>query len=326
MEDDFDVDAAVDEIGGDLGLAESKADSSEDLELEVDLPDDKEAPAEPTVEAATEPAAEVTPSETIDPANEAPKTWRKEAAAAWATLPSEIKNEVLKREADMFKGIEQYKEAATYANTFRSAISEYEPILKANNMDPIKTAAGLFAAHHALATSSPERKVELLHHLAKDYGIDLAEAAIYTPPYMDPAVEALQKQLELVQSRLAESDRQAQTASQANISKEVDAFAAKNLYFDEVADTVATLLSTKAADTLQDAYDKAIWMNPTTRAKEIARQTAEAAAKVQTRVQVVKQATAANVKTRGKSGSTAAPSGTLDDTLTSSLAEIRSRA
>lgn len=331
MEDDFDVDAAVDEIGSGLGL-EGDPPEDDDVELKVEIPEAK--PAEPQAVEAAAPAPEApeaAPAPTA-PVDEAPKTWRKEAAATWAALPSEVKNEVLKREQDMFRGIEQYKEGAQYANNFRQAISQFEPLLRANNMDPIQTAAGLFAAHHALATSSPDRKLELLRTLASDYGIDIAQAALYEAPYVDPAVSDLQKRLNEVQSRLAAADARDQQTRHSQIASQVSAFAAdsKNVYFDEVANDIAQLIRTGVSANLQDAYDKAVWANPVTRAKEIARQTAEATAKAQqtagVRIQAVKQATAANVKTRGKTGSTAAPTGTLDDTLSSALSEIRSRA
>lgn len=330
MDDDFNVDAAVDEIGDGLGFGSEGSDDGE-VNLEVDPPknDEPETPAavQPAAKAEPEaPAQAEEPAAAAPAADSAPRTWRKEAAAVWAGLPSEAKNEILKREQDMFNGIEQYKEGANYATNFRQAISQFEPILKANNMDPIQTAASLFSAHHALATSSPERKIELLRTLAADYGIDIAQAALYEAPYVDPAVAALQEQLSLVQSRLAESDRQIQTRAAATVSAEVTAFAEKNPYFDEVSGTITQLISSGTAKTLKEAYDQAVWMNPATRAKEIAKQTAEAAAKAQAKVTSVKQATAANVKTRGKSGSTAAPTGTLDDTLDSTLAEIRSRA
>lgn len=336
MEDDFNVDAAVDEISSGLGFAEEDSSGKGEVDLDVKMPEpvaEKEVADAPSPDASTAGSVLAEKPEIPQPSEDkAPLTWRKEAAAIWASLPSEAKNEVLKREQDMFKGLEQYRESANYANTFRQAISQFEPLLRANNMDPIKTAAGLFAAHHALATSAPDRKLELLRTLAADYNIDIAQAAIYEAPYVDPAVSDLQSRLNEVQSRLAAADAEKQEAKRSSIASEVTAFAAdsKNPYFDTVADDIAQLLRTGAAATLQEAYDKAVWTNPVTRAKEIARQTAEATAKAaqtaQVRVNSVKQATAANVTTRGKTGSTAAPTGTLDDTLSSALSEIRSRA
>lgn len=335
MEDDFDVGAAVDEIGDGLGLAEEA--SGEEVELEVDTPKvEGEVPAAETPAATEEPASETpaveTPAgETPAPADTAPLTWRKEAGAHWATLPSEVKNEILKREADIFKGIETYKVDATMGKSFKAAFAPFESIIRAQNLDPVATAQGLFAAHHKLATGTFEEKVSLIRALAKDYNVDLAQAVVYEPPYVDPEVKALQDQLAASQSQLAETQRTQLEARRTVIAGEVAAFASdsKNIYFNEVADDIATLIRSGVATTVPEAYEKAVWTNPTTRSKEQTRIANEAAAKTaaeaKARTEAARKATAANVNARARSGSATTPLGSLDDTLEASLANIKSR-
>lgn len=57
----------------------------------------------------------------------------------------------------------------------------------------------------------------------------------------------------------------------ARIEKEVEAFAADpaHPFFDELSDDIAAILKTGAS--LAEAYEKAVWANPVTRAKEILR-------------------------------------------------------
>jgi hypothetical protein len=269
------------------------------------------------------------------PANldEPPKTWRKEASATWAALPSEAKAEILKRETDIFKGIESYKVDATFGKSMKSVVQPYEAIMQANGMEPVSTIQGMLRGHHTLATGTPEQKAAIFKQMAKDYRIDLSSLAAPAsePPYIDPAVASLQTELRAVQSQLSEANQRRQAEARASVSAELDKFAGdpKNVHFNEVANDIANLLQRGVAGSLQEAYEKAVWLNPATRAKEAARNTAEAAAKAQgeaaARAAAARKATAANVTTRARSGSATTPTGSLDDTLNEAFAAIKSR-
>lgn len=332
MAGEFDMDNAVAEIGSGLGFGDSPDSGSDDVELDVAAPvaaDESatETPAEPVADAEQ-------PTVAAEPADAPPKTWRKEASAHWAALPSEIKAEVLKRESDIFQGLETYKVDAGYGKSVKAVVAPYEAILKANNMDPVQTIGGLMNSHYLLATGTPQQKAELFQRIAKDYNVDLAQFAPQPAgdaPYIDPTVAALQKQLQTVQSQLDVTAQTQLAQRRAEVTKAVDAFATdtKNVYWAEVANDMAALLAKGTAGTMQEAYDKAVWLNPVTRAKEIARTTAEAnakaAAETAAKLAKVKAATAANVRTKARTGSAATPLGSLDDTLEASLADIRSR-
>lgn len=336
MEDDFDVGAAVDEIGSGLGFDESPAPKEDDdVVLEVTAKDVTEA-STPAPAAASETPLE-TPTDgtasTLASVDEPPKTWRKEASATWAALPSEAKSEILKREADIFKGIESYKVDATFGKSMKAAVQPYEEIMRANGLEPVATVQGMLRGHHTLATGTPEQKTALFRQMAKDYRIDLASLSETSgePPYIDPSVAALQNELRGVQSQLAEVNQRRMQEVRNSISSEIDNFAKNpaNPYFDEVAAEVATLLQKGVAGTLQEAYEKAVWLNPATRAKEAARTTAEATAKAQQELREreakARKATAANVKASAKSGSATTPLGSLDDTLEAALSKIKAR-
>ena len=327
MEDEFDVNAAVDDIGAGLGFDSTPEKEDDDVALEVEAP--KPEAAEPVAPASpsTDVQKEIPPIATAD---EAPKTWRKEASATWAALPSEAKAEILKRENDIFQGIEAMKPDANYGKAFKSVLAPYAEILRANNMEPVATVNNLLQAHHLFATGSPEAKLQLFQKMARDYNIPLSPPG--EAPYIDPTVAALQSELNAVKSQLSQTSQRQQQVAAQEVSKQVNAFASdpKNVYFDEVADDIAVMISKGVAKDLQDAYEKAIWANPVTRAKEIARTTAEASAKAadeaKAKAAAVRKSTAANVVTRARSGNAAIPLGSLDDTLEAQLAKIKARA
>ena len=259
---------------------------------------------------------------------QAPKTWRPEAAAKFASLPPEVQQEILKREEDIFRGLEAYKADASIGKALKDIVQPYMQLFQAQGIDPLQQVAGLMRAHVALSTGTPEQKQQFFQYLAKEYGVELGMEA----PYIDPQVASLQKQLAELQSRLNSREQREIAEARSKLQAEIDAFASDpaHQYFDEVANDIAGLLRSGVAKSLQEAYEKAVWANPVTRAKEQARLAAEAEAKAKAeaaeKAKQARKAIGANVKSSAKVASGTAPLGSIDDTLNEALAAIKSRA
>lgn len=339
----FTMNSALGDIADGLGLeVEDKASAGDDDGLgagetvneEVAAPAADAAAAPPAGEEkpageASDPAAPTAPAG--DPLATAPRTWRPEAAAEWTNLSPTVKAEIAKREDDMFRGMEQYKGDAQVGKGFKQAIGRFAPVLQQYNIDPYQQVSGLMEAHFTLAMGKPEDKIALFQKLAGDYGVNLLEVAVAQPPYVDPQVERLQKELDSVKSSLtAEQQRRADEAK-ADFEKQVAKFQADpaNPYFDELANDMAELFAKGMATNLRDAYDKALRLNPTVFAKDQARQQAETAKKAAEeaarKAAVARKATSANVRSSAKAGSAAAPLGSIDDTLEATYKAIMSR-
>lgn len=350
MDDEIQLDmgAAVDSIGSGLGF-ETPA-GGDDVDLSDGLGGagvggdsaaagtDSQGTPNAGVDGKSTPAAGAEGASAdgvTDPAAaalEPPKTWRKEAAATWAALPTEAKAEILKREEDIFKGIEAYKADAGFGKSLKGVMAPYMPILQQYNIDPVVQVQQLMNAHHTLALGSPQQKVALFQQLARDYQIDLSQLqAPGESPYIDPAVRDLQTQLQAVKSQLSSAEQARLNETKQTLEKQIDAFAQDpaNAHFNEVANDMAVLLEKGVCKTLPEAYERAVWMNPAVRAKEVARQQAEASKKTAdeaaAKAVAARKATGANVRTSAKSGSAAAPLGSIDDTLAEALAAIKAR-
>lgn len=310
----FDFDAAAETLSQDLfGGSETAEEVVEGEEVTPEVKEPETPSAEPVV-------AKV-------PDVQAPKTWRPEAAAKFATLPPEVQAEVLKREEDIFKGLEGYKADATAGKTFQSLLRPYEHLFKAANLDPVQQVGSLLQAHVALATGTPEQKRAFFQQLATSYNVNLDEEA----PYIDPEVAALRAELSSVKSQIMGREQKEVEKVRSTLQTEIDTFASDpaHQYFDEVANDIAGLLRSGTAKDLADAYEKAVWANPVTRAKEQARLTAEVEAKAKaeaaSEVAKARKATGANVKSTAKVASGTAPLGSIDDTLAAALHDIRAR-
>lgn len=346
--ENFDMGAAVSAVSEGLGFGNEAPGDNDNLGGSDDLgnttggnsPTSNTTAADPSLaDPAPESQLATEGAETGEPppvegvaATTAPKTWRKEALEKWATLDPAVQAEVLKREEDFFKGIEQYKADAEQGKAFQAVVNPYKQILDQYGIDPVQQLHGLMKSHYTLAFGTTAEKHQLIANLIREYGI--------TPPqqgqsdevtFQDPAVLALQEEVNALKS--TETRRQAALRAQEvkRVQDEIAKFSSdpKNVYYAEVENDMAALIKGGVAKNLQEAYDKAIMLNPVTRAKELERQTAERLAKQreqeQKHAQEAAKLRAQQVKSTTKRGSGTAPLGSLDDTIKESLREIKSR-
>jgi hypothetical protein len=341
----FDMGAAVSEIGSGLGLdllenpagavdspsgegainSEGVADAGDGKVGADDAGVIPAAPAPASSPEAENQAAAPTPATALEP----PKSWRPEAIAEWATLKPSVQAEVLKREEDFFKGIEGYKAEAAVGRDVKQVLAPYMQTLNHYGINPMAQIQSLMQAHHTLALGTVEQKTAMVKKLIADYKIPV-DKLTGDASYVDPEVQSLRSDLDSVRVQNEAVQNQLLQQRQGEIRKQLDSFAAdpKNVYFNDVANDMAVLLKSGVAETLEDAYQRAIWVNPITRAKEVSRQQAETdAARVkaeQERLAKAKKATAANTRSAAR-GDTGESKGSMDDTMAATLREIRER-
>jgi len=352
----FDMDQASDQLAGDL-FGDSRAVESAD-----DAINETVDTAVETTHVDETTAVSVKEAQTTEPAEEAepaPKTWPKEMHEHWGKTPKEVREywnlrekqmldglEQYKgdanygkreywnlREKQMLDGLEQYKGDANYGKQMRDAITPYMALIQAQGIDAPKAVQTLLNAHYKLSVSSPSQKQQYLQYIARQYGIStdgLGQPA-GGQPAADPRYQQLQDQLYLLQQHIQGQQQAATKHEQERIAGEVNAFASDKAhpYFDEVADEMVSFIRSGAS--LQDAYEKAVWANPVTRAKEQARvqqdQQAEAKRKAQEAAEAAKKAAAANIRSRDtRRTPTEQPRGTmrnLDSVMTEVMREIK---
>lgn len=224
----------------------------------------------------------------------------------------------------------------------KSVIAPYDAILRHHNIDPVAQVSDLMRAHYTLAVGNDDQKVALFQQLAKDYNVPLGKLApVAAPgdePYTDPAVKLLQEELSGLKSFVTQEQNRRVAELRTQIDRDVEAFATdpKNVHFNDVFADMAEMLKQNGRLTLAEAYERAIWLNPVSRAKELTRQQTEREAEAKrqketqaaaeaARVAQARKAAGANVKTKARSGSATTPLGSIDDTLNSAYAAIKGR-
>ena len=323
----FDVESAASSIGADLFDAKPEAvdDVAEDAEDFANSDDVTDAAPPPDAD----PEASETPA-TPPAVREPPKSWAKDKHALWATLTPEAQDYYAQREQQFLDGLEQYKGDATYARQLKDILTPYTPMLQAQGIEPVQAVQYLMNAHYRLTNGTEAERRAAYETIGRDLGFIQADAG-QQGAIPNPDVVQLRQELDMVKSSLTARQQAEFNAAREKAQSEVDVFAADpvNAHFNDVAHDMVPLL--KSGMSLKDAYDRAVWANPVTRAKELARVQTERETTNQQRAaekaESAKRATAPNV--RGPDARTAPtePKGKfLDDAaMRADLRAIRSR-
>jgi len=343
---DFDTDAAVADISSELfGQGSEEEEGEEDKtggqEAEDSGDPSADAPESPAqtdkdVEVADEVEGPEENSEEVQ-ALGAPQTWTKEALQEWASIPERAQQEILKREEDMFRGLAQYKGLAEVGQQYSNVVAPYSPILAAEGIDPVQLMQSFAANHYLLTKGTPQQKIELAASMLVGYDIPLAELLNYLADsdeelnLPDPEIQALQQEVGQLRNYITSAQNSNYQQISARLGDEIDAFAKDpaHPYFDELAADIQRLFASGMAESLTEAYEKAVYANPVTRQREIDRLTTERLSVVEagqkTRQDKIARSTAADVVLTPKNRDGTVPRGTIDDTLEETYAAIASR-
>lgn len=251
---------------------------------------------------STEPVA---PVQTKKP----PQGWKQEYKQHFDTLPPELQDEILRRESDYSKGIQKYAEDAKYAQSMRSTFEQWMPYLTHVGATPEAAFNALIQTEYVFRTGSPAQKQQMIMKLAQDYGIELGgqqdQGQQTVHPDVNYATTEVQRLNQIVQQMQYEKQKAVEMQQQAEMSalqQQINEFSSKpeHSHFDEVREDMQALLAAGRAESLEDAYDKAVWARPDIRASLLKQAEAK---------RIQQQAEAAN-KAKAKAVSvTGSPSG-----------------
>lgn len=311
----FDMDSALDSISVGLGF-EKKEETTDNPPIEKPAPPEAAKPAE------------ANPLATPDTA---PNTWTKEEKDLWPTIPLDVKKIFLRREEDIRNGIEQYKGKSEFGESMQQAIAPFKPILDQHNIDPVKQVNALLNNHYTLALGTPEQKTALLQKIVTDYGLDLSSLGAQDSANIPPEYQNLQNKYNDLAQKHNQLYNSIQQERKTQLGQTVEAFSSdpKNVYFEEVYPEMSSLIRGGVAKTLKEAYEKAIYLNPQVRQKEIARleteQKALKEAEAKSKAANISKATSVNLKGVAKDRTASRPLGTMEDTMRETLAAINAR-
>ena len=230
------------------------------------------------------PKAEEPPQEAEPPVwRRPPASWRKDFHDVWQKADPKMQEYAWQREEQMRAGVEPLLAKAQFADTMQEAIEPYLPTIQGMGLTPEKAVSALMQADYTLRTAPAQQKMQLFAQLAQSYGINLgamgANPQAAPQNSVDPLVWQLQNELNNVRGEVMGWKQQQEMQQNQQLLGEINQFSLKADHFEEARPTMIQLLQSGMAETLEQAYDKAIRLNPDLFEQVSKAQQAEQAAK-----------------------------------------------
>jgi hypothetical protein len=254
--------------------------------------------------------------EQAKPAIDAPISWTAEQKAKWASLPPDTQAYIAQRDKESHEAISRAGQQIKAFEPIRNVIEQFAPTFQKNGLQPHEGIARMMAVNEMLETNPRAAIAEI----AKAYGVNLQGETEQNADPGSARVAELEAKLAKVESHLTAQQRQQLQAENNALAREIADFAndPKNPrpHFESVRKVMAGLMQSGAAETMQEAYERAIYADPTIRQslQVDAQKAAEEKRKADEaeRVAKAKKAAGVNVKSSpGQSNQTR----TLDDDL-----------
>lgn len=311
------------DITSELGAAYD-AIQAEDIP-DTDTPDTPDTDTDITnqQEEVVLPETEVTAQ--VAEAIQAPKSWSAEDRAKFASLPPDLQQVVANRENERDKFLTQksneYSKNLQQYTELDHAFTDLEPSLRSMGLNKAQAAKELVALYKHFE-SDP---VGYIQQVAQSKGIDLQKLV---SGQLDPRQIALQQQTHKISSLEQKLDgffQEQEKQIESTLSREIDTFASDpaNEYFSEVRAHMGKLIETEQAKDLQEAYDMAVWANPTTRAALLAKQEAERIKEHTAKVKQAKKAAGPKLQTQELTGGKSLNGKNIDQVLGDRFDEIQ---
>ena len=276
-----------------------------------------------------------------------PSTWSAKGKASFSKLPKHIQDEIIKREADIGKGISMYKQAANYGRSIGEAIKPYEAMIRSENSDPIKTVQSLLNTAYRLRSGTPQQRGQLVMQIAQQYGADLSQYSSANAentenqeiPELQQYLNPLQEKINNLEQVYASQQQAAQQQTQQEAVTSIGSFQnqvdekgnIRNVHFDDVRNDMADLIESAERQgrqlSLEEAYETACWANPQIRSVKLTQANKKRKEEAQKKSKQANKIAQTNLSTKplAREGIATDASGDIKDTLEETLASINNR-
>lgn len=262
-----------------------------------------------------------------------PAHFKAEWKAEFAKLPVDAQKLVhtveQARSAEFTRRSQEVAQYRQFADPLVQAVHPHLPYFKEIGLHPATVLQTMIQTEMVLRTGTPQQKIEVFAKVAQDYGLDLGALSRgewqFNQP--DPAQTQLRQLIQEQGQKIAQFERMFTEQQDQAVSAELSAFAnakdsaghAKHPHYERVKHVMGQLMVEGKAETLEDAYSKAVAPIQAAVAEELKRSQAQAQQREKDAVEQAKRAR--GVRSTGSPGAgKTAPSG-LDGHLKAALAK-----
>lgn len=274
--------------------------------------------------------------------NRPPSTWKPVVRGEWDKLTPSVRAEIHRREADFQNGQAQLLPDARLGSAIKQATAPYQMLIESNYGTPDRAMQAFLQTAAALQMGSPQQKLQTIVGLSQQFGIDLSPLLQQgQPQQQQPQQQFRDARVDQIIANEQRREQQRQQQELQQLSGIADSWVAEQdasgnplrPYVGDVINEMTVLIPQikqanphfSHAQVLEQAYDRAVWANPDTRAALQGQRQSELQAKQlaenQNRVASAKRAASVNVPRRASIPSPAKP-GTMDETIRNTAREL----
>lgn len=261
------------------------------MEEPAAAPDTEQSPAENGVDEG-----EQNSQPPVDEYLNAPKSYKKEYADIFKDLSPEWRKYLHERESETEKGFSRLNNQLGSYKFLNDAFTQRQQKLSGYGINKQQEWIEQLIKIEDALESDPAATIKAL---AEAYGIN-NENKPSNPQetqYLGK-IRQLEQSIGSLQQFVNQSQQEsAQKAFESFIGAKDESGASKHPYFEDVREGMSALLSQGAAKDLEEAYEKAVWLNPEVREKVIAQR---AQAELQAKAAEAQKAKAAAFSPKGK--------------------------
>lgn len=286
-------------------------------------------PAGQVAEGVTQPVAAATPA-----VEKVPEGWTAELKAQFPTLPPAVKAEILRREDEAHKIATRADEDRTFGKRVRETANPYLATITAEGATVDAAWKDYLNTAHILRGNDPVMKARAIATVMQNFRVDPnhlisvlqggnVNSGVPLQHQAGPQFGAFQSEIAALKQQVTALTQTREAEEQAMLHGEIDSFskADGHEHFESVKAMMGHLLDSGQAESLQDAYDKAIWATPDIRSRLLEAKTAKAQQDLQATQKASAAKWAAGSVTGGPGG--AKPNGKANGADRSLAEELR---
>lgn len=204
----------------------------------------------------------------------APNSWKPAIREHWANLPPEVRAEVSRRELEVQQTLSQTAQVRRFAQDFAQTINPYSHLIRAQGSTPLQAVNNLMGTAARLMQGNQQEKATTVAEIIANYGIDIQvldqvlSNGTYNPgnaPSQTQAVPTWAKPIFGFMDNLQRMQEQRQLQIQQEADQAIQQLEQRP-FFEDVREDMADLMETAANRgrvlTMEQAYEKAIALNP----------------------------------------------------------------
>lgn len=243
--------------------------------------------------------------------------------AKWHELPADVQAEWKKREDDIHRMMTAKEGELNLGRSVKEIAAPYEAVIRAEGGTVEGAFKDLLNTSYILRAGSPMQKAQIIAQAVQQFGVDLS--LVSGQPQQGGTITAIQQEINYLRQQadpIRIKTELQEEMQRDRIATEIQAFAANpaNVHFETVKSAMGSLIVTGRAKDLQEAYEMAIWSDPSIRSDLLKAQQAQEAEKKKAEMAAKKKASASVAGSPGIASPNAnAPQKSLEDELRDSL-------